>query len=440
VEMTFALFTLLAGVAAHPFKTCDTDHLGIHTVDLNPDPVVAGKRLMVKLTGQPDQDITGGHAHVTVKALGVVIATIEADICKDLNMTCPVKKGAVFSAVLYYDIPSAAPGGVTANVNIKVEDAAKKSLSCVDVEVKIVKGLDGHQFLFAHFMRQHGKQYEASELMNRMAIFGENFLKVKAHTEKGLAWKQALNEFADMTWEEFRSTRLGYKAIPRSGVTAPLSSGAQDDAVDWRTKNAVTPVKDQGQCGSCWAFSATGSTESAWAVANPGKSIISLSEQQLVDCAGSFGNQGCNGGWMDYGFDYIKAKGLCTEDDYPYLHKDQACQETKCKPVVSVTGYVDIPEGNENALGDAVQKQPVSVAIEADQMSFQFYAGGVMDAACGTQLDHGVLAVGFGTDNGKNYWIVKNSWGANWGEKGYIRLVRGKNQCGIALAASYPTM
>jgi len=143
---------------------------------------------------------------------------------------------------------------------------------------------------------------------------------------------------------------------------------------------------------------------------------------------------------MDSAFDYIKAKGLCTEDDYPYLHKDQSCQESKCKPVVSVTGYVDVGQGDENGLLNAVNGRPVSVAIEADQTSFQFYAGGVMDGACGTQLDHGVLAVGYGTDNGKNYWIVKNSWGANWGEKGYIRLVRGKNQCGIAQAASYPTL
>jgi len=249
------------------------------------------------------------------------------------------------------------------------------------------------------------------------------------------------NAFADLTWEEFRSNKLGYNAIDnahlRSKNAKPITlEGPAAASVDWRTKGIVTPVKDQGQCGSCWAFSTTGSTEGA--VAQKTGNLVSLSEQQLVDCSTAQGNQGCNGGLMDYGFQYIISnKGITSEASYPYKATGpNTC--TKGKAVAAtISSFQDVAT-TETALLAAVAKQPVSVAIEADQEAFQFYSGGVLTAACGTNLDHGVLAVGYGTDSGTDYWIVKNSWGASWGESGYIRLVRGKNQCGIADAASYP--
>jgi len=222
----------------------------------------------------------------------------------------------------------------------------------------------------------------------------------------------------------------------RSLNLAPESPNAAPAQVDWRSKGAVTPVKDQAQCGSCWAFSATGSMEGAVQIASG--TLVSLSEQQLVDCSQSFGNQGCEGGLMDQGFEYIIANGITGENNYPYTAADGTCQTGK--PVLArLKSYVDVTAGSEAALLQAVALGPVSVAIEADQQCFQFYSGGILsDPSCGTQLDHGVLAVGYGTAGSQDFWIVKNSWGSSWGESGYIRMIRGQNECGIAQEASYP--
>jgi len=216
--------------------------------------------------------------------------------------------------------------------------------------------------------------------------------------------------------------------------------------VDWVKANRVVPVKDQAQCGSCWAFSAVGSTESAYAIKH-NTVPISLSEQELVDCSGAQGNHGCSGGLMDQAFQFeITNHGLCTEAAYPYEARDDTCRDSTCKSAFCITGFKNVPANNEGALQAAVAQQPVSVAVDAAGADWQFYSGGVMKDACGTSLDHGVLAVGYAHDatSGLDYWTVKNSWGTGWGLKGFVLLKRGTGsghpgECGIAMMSSYPT-
>jgi C1A family cysteine protease len=197
-------------------------------------------------------------------------------------------------------------------------------------------------------------------------------------------------------------------------------------------------VKNQQQCGSCWAFSSTGALEGAFKIA--GNALTSLSEEDLVQC-NSVTDSGCQGGLMDNAFNWVQQNGICSESAYPYTSGGGVTGTCKkgCSTVMTITGHTDVPSRNEAALKQAVSQQPVSVAIEADKSAFQLYSGGILDnSACGTNLDHGVLVVGYGTE-GKDYWKVKNSWGASWGEQGYIRMVRNKNQCGISQQPSYPT-
>ena len=216
------------------------------------------------------------------------------------------------------------------------------------------------------------------------------------------------------------------------------------ESIDWRNKNAVTDVKNQGDCGSCWSFSTTGSIEGAWAL-KYGK-LYNLSEQMLIDCSGTYGNKGCDGGLMDYGFKYVIDNGLCSENDYPYKAESDFCQSSLCKIKVKVKDYSDIESNNELLLKKAVAKQPVSVAIQANLSSFHYYKSGIyQDDDCGDQLDHGVLIVGYGHDlfHGLDYWIIKNSWSPQWGENGYIRMLRNYDKsdsgmCGIAVQPSYP--
>lgn len=302
---------------------------------------------------------------------------------------------------------------------------------------------------FFNWMTEHGRKYASGdEFVKRLAIFAENDQFVEEHNaDKTQTYTVAHNQFSDMTNAEFVATYL--RAMPRdwSGTGSRVhEAAATPSSWDWEDKGAVTGVKDQGQCGSCWSFSSTGGLEGAYQI-KYGK-LESFSEQQLVSCD-TVGNSGCNGGSMDLAYTWWQSNSPCYEDDYPYTSgttkKDGTC-DTSCSGVYNarVSSHTDVKSNDESALASAVYQQPTSVAVDAAGLGWQMYSGGVMTGRCGTNLDHGVLTVGYGSDSGTDYWRVKNSWGTGWGEDGYIRLEKGKDQyggqCGILLGAVYPTL
>ncbi|KAG1363324.1 oryzain alpha chain [Cocos nucifera] len=309
--------------------------------------------------------------------------------------------------------------------------------------------------LYQAWKARHSRSNNAlDEDERRFEIFRENLRFIDQHNAAADAgvysFRLGLNRFADLTNEEYRSTYLGVRTAGsrrrRSSAAGSdryryLSSDDLPDSIDWREKGAVAEVKDQGSCGSCWAFSTVAAVEGINQIVTG--DLISLSEQELVDCD-TFYNEGCNGGLMDYAFEFIiNNGGIDTEKDYPYTGRDGRCdQYRKNAHVVSIDSYEDVPINDEKALQKAVANQPVSVAIEGSSVAFQFYESGIFTGYCGTALDHGVTAVGYGSENGKDYWIVKNSWGSEWGESGYVRMERDINaasgKCGIAMEASYP--
>lgn len=299
---------------------------------------------------------------------------------------------------------------------------------------------------FAIYKQHFGKTYTHNEA-TAFEAFSENDKIIRGHNAGNFSWTLGHNEFSDMTWEQFKDIYVGgYHAgsnRTKNYDYSLLEVTDLEDSVDWVSKGAVTPVKNQGQCGSCWGFSAIGSIEGAYQIS--GSSLTQFSEQQLVSCDNSAHggqDQGCNGGLMDNAFTWIESNGICLESDYPYTSgsgDSGTCQST-CKSVATLTGFSDVP--GEDGLKAAISVGPVSIAVEADKSAFQLYKSGVLDdSSCGTNVDHGVLIVGYGTDSsaGKDYYKIKNSWGANWGENGYLRVVQGKNMCGLSAACSYPT-
>lgn len=305
------------------------------------------------------------------------------------------------------------------------------------------------------FKADFAKTYSTpSEEAKRFKIFKKNMMLITGHNHKknlGMhGYSMAVNSFADMEASEVVAQRNGFrhKSLKSNytkelGATfLPPSHVKVPNEVDWRSEGYVTPIKNQGACGSCWSFSATGSLEGQM-FRKTGR-LVSLSEQNLVDCSRNWGNNGCNGGLMDQAFQYIQDNGgLDTEESYPYEARDDTCRYDALESAAEDKGFVDVsPPGDEEKLQVALATVgPIAIAIDASHQSFHYYNGGVYeDPDCSPEnLDHGVLLVGYGSMEGKDYWIVKNSWGEEWGDKGFIYIRRNKgNMCGVASQASYP--
>jgi hypothetical protein len=300
---------------------------------------------------------------------------------------------------------------------------------------------DSHHWMeFGKFMQKYEKSYSSvEEYSSRFSIFKNWSAYIESHNAiANKSYELAVNKFADLSLAEIKSTYLGYRSQNRIRHYEKIVNTSAVTAIDWRAKGCVNAVRDQGNCGSCWAFSAIASLECANFLKS-GKLPI-LSVQQLVDCSGQSGDSGCDGGLMDNAFNYVQnvSLGVDTDTSYPYTAKTGQCMFNEANIAGTCSGHFDVARNDENALQVAVTGRVVSAAINSDFTDFHFYKGGIYDNPnCPTDdPDHGVAIVGF--DSIAGYWIVRNTWGADWGENGYVRMAMGKSICGLAGYASYP--
>jgi len=301
------------------------------------------------------------------------------------------------------------------------------------------------EWLFSAWMKQHNKVYQSTEIVHRYSIWSKNMEFIMNHNAEESSYRVAMNEFGDLTAAEWKQRR----GVDRAGIVrGPTAKAARHRAVapptswDWRQMHAINPIQNQGQCGSCWAFTTGDSVSGLWSIKTG--MLFPVSVQEIVDCSGAEGNEGCNGGLMTNAFQWIIDNGgICDWQEYQYTAQTGTCMSANCTNVATIKSYQSIAVGDEAALMTAVYGQPVSAAVEADGQSFQFYQSGVLDdPTCGTNIDHGMTVIGWGTDATakKDYWLLRNMWGTAWGENGYMRIVRGKNMCGVTEAASFPSL
>ncbi|CAL9232449.1 unnamed protein product [Arabidopsis halleri] len=304
--------------------------------------------------------------------------------------------------------------------------------------------------MFESWMVKHGKVYESvAEKERRLTIFEDNLRFITNRNAENLSYRLGLNRFADLSLHEYAQLCHGADPRPPRNHVFMTSSNRYKTSdgdvlpksVDWRNEGAVTEVKDQGQCRSCWAFSTVGAVEGLNKIVTG--ELVTLSEQDLINCNKE--NNGCGGGKVETAYEFImNSGGLGTDNDYPYKALNGVCNDRlkENNKNVMIDGYENLPANDESALMKAVAHQPVTAVVDSSSREFQLYASGVFDGTCGTNLNHGVVVVGYGTENGRDYWIVRNSRGDRWGEAGYMKLARNianpRGLCGIAMRASYP--
>eukprot|EP00413_Alexandrium_margalefii_P029382 CAMPEP_0204564450 /NCGR_PEP_ID=MMETSP0661-20131031/34891_1 /ASSEMBLY_ACC=CAM_ASM_000606 /TAXON_ID=109239 /ORGANISM="Alexandrium margalefi, Strain AMGDE01CS-322" /LENGTH=457 /DNA_ID=CAMNT_0051572093 /DNA_START=55 /DNA_END=1428 /DNA_ORIENTATION=+ len=315
----------------------------------------------------------------------------------------------------------------------------------------VTEDADPYLPAFEDFVRRFGKTYSDAERPRRFAAFRANLDIIESRNSQNNSYKLGITAFADLTPEEFAAA-YGAPAPVRPRLTAaaglpflgvdPVRNLSLPESVDWRTKGAVASIKQQGQCGACWAFAGAAAIEGAWQIATG--QLVSLSEQQIVDCSGKLGTDGCKGGSIEAGIQYSTQTKLTNEASYPYQMKVGTCKEDNAMVMIpkgGVVGYKHVTSGSEQGLLEAVAQQPVAVAMDADSTLFALYKGGILSKDCGDKINHAIVVIGYGTDKGQDYWLVRNSWGDEWGEGGYGRLARGKGvegECGIT--ATPPVM
>jgi cathepsin L len=298
---------------------------------------------------------------------------------------------------------------------------------------------------FIQWMRSNNQIYTSDEYNLRLGLWMQNARIVQEHNRKNLGFTLSMNGLSALTPAEYRSM-LSFRPISTVRKTLPKKNNANDVVIDWRDKGCVNAIKNQGSCGSCWAFSTTQAAEGQYAAIRG--TLYSFSEQNLVDCVTKdYDCEGCDGGLMEGAYNYVIDKQggqFMLESDYGYKGTAGTCKWDASKAVGKITGITTITEGDEADLADkCLNYGPIAIAIDASHISFQLYNKGIYDEKrCSPDnLDHGVGCIGYGTENDVNYWIVRNSWGTSWGEKGYIRMVKDKNnQCGEASMACFPTV